>query len=255
MTTWNVFGASVRGAIHEQLDRPGLSAHGYELRADGTLVVAIAEGLGSAHEGAIGARLAIQTAMTSLVRPLAIKPCATQQDGKDLIQRAFEEARASLEETARATQLALNEYATTLLVAVCQDKLLTTGHIGDGVGVGFWKPRRLDIISQTKHDQFTDVVIPITAPGALSIVQYHVYTPPPFMLALLTSGLQPLAIDVLHNRPFAGFFTPLIEGTSIDINTQDAERALESFLSSERVRTLNGSAKTMLVVSRKATLA
>ena len=61
MTThgWHVVGASVRGTAHEKDDTPCQDAHDYRLLPNNTLLVAVADGAGSADRSAEGAALAV----------------------------------------------------------------------------------------------------------------------------------------------------------------------------------------------------
>ena len=71
-TSWNVVGASVQGTSHQQNDDiPCQDAHGYRVLLNGVIVIAVADGAGSATRSDEGAQRAVKQALDSLERDLA----------------------------------------------------------------------------------------------------------------------------------------------------------------------------------------
>ena len=60
---WIVLGASVTGSSHLKASLPCQDAHAYCLVGDSTLIIAVADGLGSAAHAEIAAQIAVSAAL------------------------------------------------------------------------------------------------------------------------------------------------------------------------------------------------
>jgi serine/threonine protein phosphatase PrpC len=64
---WHVVGAAVRGVSHERTDLPCQDAVDWRVLDDGTLLIAVADGAGSARFSDAGARLAVDAVLRRLI--------------------------------------------------------------------------------------------------------------------------------------------------------------------------------------------
>ncbi len=142
-----VLSASVAGPGHLRSRIPCQDAHGWQWLADGTLVLALADGAGSARHADAGARAAVAGAVTGARyftdAPDSRSHAALTLEGEYgvlavLDQRAraaFQGARAAVVELAEAQGVPLRDLATTLLICLWTEAGLVVGHIGDGAAV------------------------------------------------------------------------------------------------------------------------
>ncbi len=246
--TWSVVGASVAGSGHVRKGRPCEDAHGYRTLADGTLLLAVADGAGSAPRAEEGSRLAVAAGLAALERRLEEQRPLEDFAWEDLLREALDNARAAL--LAEAGQASLDDFATTLLLASISESTLATLQVGDGAIVCRETGGVLRVLTPVKTEEFVNVTRFITGSGyqedALCTVLLAADVDG---LALFTDGLQYLAIEYPQNEAFAPFFRPLFSF---------AERAggdatdLEATLRSEEVENRTDDDKTMLLAVRHA---
>jgi serine/threonine protein phosphatase PrpC len=121
---WRILGASVRGTSHYKSGRGCDDAHAYRQQENGTLLIAVADGAGSATHSAKGASKAVQTALHAAETMLAqqIKP-EDEEQWRVALNWILMTVRARLVELASdaagsSSTLPLREFATTLLLAI-----------------------------------------------------------------------------------------------------------------------------------------
>ena len=93
---WQVVGAVVRGVSHERLGLPCQDAQETRVLPDGTLLVALADGAGSASFSDQGARCAVNEALNSLAASLEGEPPADADGWRCLLREVFDTARAAV---------------------------------------------------------------------------------------------------------------------------------------------------------------
>ena len=78
-TDWQVVGAAVRGISHERLDLPCQDAQGHRVLPNGVLLIAAADGAGSARFSDEGARCAVKAALLSMETDLERDPLLLEE--------------------------------------------------------------------------------------------------------------------------------------------------------------------------------
>ena len=129
---WQVIGAAVQGLSHQKQGLPCQDALEYRCLPGGTLLVALADGAGSATRSELGARAAVQTAVDSLASSLENGQPAECCDWVEMFWETFESARAALIQLAEERDEPLRAFATTL---TC---LAATPEATDRWAVGRW---------------------------------------------------------------------------------------------------------------------
>lgn len=215
-----------------------------------TLVLAAADGAGSAAEARIGAELACQTLLAECATGLAQTPIAawTRADAETLSARV----QAALSQRAAEVGLPVREFACTLLGAVLTDDHALFLQIGDGaivIGTGddyrpvFW-PQAGEYANETYF---------ITDASAAARLEFAALAEPVAEIALLTDGLQPLALHYQTRQAHAPFFRPLFQhlraapepGCPADLQT-----ALERFLDAPTLNQRTHDDKTLILATR-----
>ncbi len=256
---WRYVYASVPGVAHRASGaecQDACAAQWLEV-PDGTptLVLAAADGAGSATEARIGAELACRTLLAECTAWLAQATVAdwTRATAELLIERV----QTTLSQRAAEAGLPVREFACTLLGAVLADDHALFLQIGDGaivIGTGddyrpvFW-PQAGEYANETYF---------ATDAGATARLEFAALAEPVAEIALLTDGLQPLALHYQTRQAHAPFFRPLFQrlraaptpGCSADLLT-----ALERFLDAPALNQRTHDDKTLILATRLAATA
>jgi len=250
--SWATVAASVRGASHIARDTENQDAFQELMLEDGTLLVAVADGAGSARLSHVGSRVAAEAAVASLAASLATAP---ECDWALAIDDAFASARRAVIEHAVESSGHADDcgedFATTLLVAVAGDAAFVAAQRGDGTiivrdrssGLIYTAtpPQNGDYANQTFFltDRVGDRLIHVER------------LPPAESFAVMTDGLTGLAMNERDNAPHIPFFEPLERFASEADDRAVAAERLEKFLESERVCARTGDDKTLVIAVRR----
>lgn len=250
MKKWKVVGASVQGASHRKMaNTPCQDAHAHEVLGDGTLVVAVADGAGSAKYSQEGSAAAVD-AIISFVSLLGSIP-ATGVGIMRLLFDTFEQARLALEGLAEEMSVRLRDLHTTLWVVVAAGDVVAIARLGDGFAVAELEDGSLVSLMHQQKGEYAGETFFLTDPGALERVQVMVYHARPRSLSVSTDGLVRLAMEVASWEPFAGFFRPLVDFTASVEDEAAGCKQLAEFLDSARINTRTDDDKTLVIAVRK----
>lgn len=222
LTSWRAMTASVAGSGHRARDIGCEDASSVAVTDDGTLLVAVADGAGSARLAAEGSRRAVDAAMSALGR------------GLDLCE-VLAEARRALEPTTDESDdgVALGDRATTLLVVRASHGSgeIETAQVGDGAVV-IRTSDGLEVFAADAKGEYLNETCFLTSDRWAE--EARVSRRPlegVDGLAALTDGLQLVALDLASGAPHAPFFAPFFAFVATDGDVV----ALEDFLGSDRV--------------------
>jgi hypothetical protein len=255
---WNVVGASVVGSGHIAAGRACEDAHAVLVVDDQTVCLVVADGAGSARYAAEASTLAVQTALR-----LGIALAEQLDDGADTptwksaLHDLLLETRRELEALARqqaglgATEELppglLHEYATTLLLAIARPDIIVAAQVGDGAVV-IQTGDAFDALTFPDRGEYINESTFLTSSGFAEHAQIAIRAPVKIDgVALLTDGLQLLALNLQTGEPFAPFFRPLLQfAARPDADTSE----LRMFLASARVCARTDDDKTLLLAVR-----
>src|SRR5262249_21897575 len=134
LMSWRVVGASVRGTGHERAGLPCQDAHGWRILPEGTLVMVVADGAGSAPFAEVGAEIAVRTALET-VGHWALPPPDVCAEWDILLRDVLCEARTAIEKEAVTRAVSPRDFATTFLLAIATSELVAVVQVGDGAVV------------------------------------------------------------------------------------------------------------------------
>jgi len=231
---WRVIGASVQGTSHQKHELPCQDAHGY-LVLPNSVIVAVADGAGSAERSDQGAQLAVQQALDSAKAALEKGLPQDETGWQALLVEVFRQARQAIAQLAEAEQSSARAFATTLTCAMASDNWLAVGQIGDGVAVVEAADGTLFAASQPQHGEYANETYFLTMSEALQHVDVRAYPQPVQALAVMTDGLIRLAMDVARNEPHLPFFRPLLDFVAQMEDAAAAREQLSDFLASDRI--------------------
>ena len=253
--TWRVLGASVVGTSHSKLGRGCEDDNGAARLADGTIVVVVADGAGSAPRSAEGSACAVEA---GVARAAALLEGAAHPDSEEGWQATLSDVladiRAAIERLAEgaeadAPRAELRSFATTVLGAVVTEAWLAAAQIGDGGVVAREADGRFTLVLKPQHGEHINETFFVTQDDYLRRAEF-VARPVDEVtgLALFTDGLEQLALQMPGYRPYAPFFTSLFEFA--DDPEADTD-GVEEFLTSERVCARTDDDKTLVLAVRR----
>jgi hypothetical protein len=208
------------------------------------LVVVVADGAGSATHSDRGAELACD----EFVRRVANAAPELLFDRGEML-RLFADVRQVLCGEAERIGVRLRDCACTSLVAVVGPSSFAVGQIGDGAIVlgdgtsyrtAFW-PEPAEYANATDFltdDRFADALQFATSPEPVAEV------------AVLTDGLQRLALDFASRSAHEAFFRPIFAGLRSAPDPEALVEPLRAFLDSPRVNERTDDDKTLVIAVR-----
>jgi hypothetical protein len=213
------------------------------------LIAAIADGAGSAVMSGRGAEIAVQTVLTVLKLHIGEKP----SDVRLLLREAAAGARAAIVDEAAKDGIELRSYASTLLVAVLSPKGDCALQIGDGVIVVnaedewcwvFW-PQKGEYANTTRF---------LTDEDAIDCIQVDELRGGVVDIALMSDGLEPIALHYTTKTVYAPFFNGVIEplvNASGCAEIDTLSEPLGLFLSSKRVVARTDDDVSLILATRR----
>ena len=247
---WRVIGAAVQGLSHQRADLPCQDAQGHRKLPDGSLLVAVADGAGSAARSDEGAQAAVQAALDWLTEGLAGEGPLDELDKIELLLGAFEEARQVLLTLAEEAGEPLRLFATTLSLAVIRENRLMVGQIGDGVVVGKTTGEELFVASPQQRGEYANETYFLSQEDALEHVDIQLFEQEIEALAVMSDGLSRLALRLPSQEPHAPFFGPLFAFlNSVECEAEGDEK-LAAFLGSERICARTDDDKALVLAAR-----
>ncbi|MDG4556122.1 MAG: PP2C family serine/threonine-protein phosphatase [Candidatus Contendobacter sp.] len=252
---WRYVYASIPGVAHRASGADCQDACAVQwLEAPDTppaLALAAADGAGSAAEARAGAELACQTLLAECAAQLAQAPGADW--ARTAAETLIERVQAALSQRAAETGLPVREFACTLLGAVLAEDWALFLQIGDGaivIGAGddyrpvFW-PQAGEYANETYF---------VTDDGAATRLEFAALAEPVGEIALLTDGLQALALHYQTRQAHAPFFRPLFQRLRAVPEPgcpPDLQAALARFLDAPALNQRTHDDKTLILATRQ----
>jgi hypothetical protein len=232
--SWRVIGASVIGTSHQSRRSVCQDAHAFRALDDGTVILAVADGAGSASRSAEGAAAAVEAAAEFLSRNL----CLTD---------ALSAARCAVEQLA-SEDAAIEAFATTLLLVAITASEIAIAQIGDGSIVVQHRDGSLDVLTEASRAEYANHTTFLTAPDALAEAAFASRPADGVRgVAVMTDGMQMLAVRHDNNQAFPAFFTPVFRFAA-DPSSNDA--GVAEFLMSSAVNSRTDDDKTLVLATR-----
>jgi hypothetical protein len=249
---WRVFSASATGQRNVDQGVAGQDASHCLVTGD-VLVAVVCDGAGSVPEGRAGASF--------IARSLAERLSSTLNDDRDLLELqasgsvrleaalrdAVETVRSRLADLAASSEIALDDYACTLVGCVASRGGGCLFHIGDGFAIVQGAIGE-SVLSRPENGEYADEtyfvtdenwrdhlrLTPLGAPGRGCVI------------GLMSDGTAPFAVD----RARSGFFRPFIDPITAYLRaaaTSNGNEALRNLLESPRASAISSDDKTLLL--------
>lgn len=246
---WRVIGASVTGTSHVDAGTrcQDHSAYAIVECADGeeALIVALADGAGSAVASFHGAKTAVEAATAHLTGTLR----AGHAVGAAEMTACFAAAREDVLAVAAEYEHGARDYSSTLLVAVAMPSATVVAQIGDGaIVVDDGELRAATWPQQGEYANTTYFLVQDDALERMVVAE----SGPARRIAAFSDGLQTLALQYDARVPYEPFFTPffayLEAAQKPDAEIEDELRA---YLDSPAVNARTGDDKSLVVAVRR----
>ena len=252
-TPWKLLAGSAAGTSHERRGEP-CQDYAHALLVEGgaapALVVACADGAGSASQAGLGARLACLTFVRLASAALRDGLPITAIDSGHVLGW-HERIRGQLSLEACLRNLDVRDFACTLLTAVVGDGAAVFSQIGDGAIVyreaGAWKTA-----FWPQAGEYANTTFFLTGEDFAEKLAFLALGQQVEELALFTDGLQPIALHYASRTVHAPFFDPMFETLRGCPAVEQLEGPFRQFLSSKPVNDRTDDDKSLVLATRRA---
>lgn len=246
---WRLVGTSAIGTQHVRQGGTCEDALGsFILPGAKGFVCAVADGAGSAQAGGDGAQIAVKAA---LAHATSIMTSSNEELSSDFylntLQQILQAVRDALKDNVTSEQT-LNDFATTLLCVLVTPRWLATLQVGDGAIVVCHHDETLETLTLPGAEEYLNETHFVTDEDYHAQAHYTVMSAEDIeSIALLTDGLQMLAIEIATYRAYAPFFLPLFSFALQAKTDEELTNELHAFLASGRVSRQVDDDKTLLL--------
>lgn len=219
------------------------------------VVMAVADGAGSAARSDEGSGTAVATAVDTMVRGIERRPAAALLDhlAVSLVRDAVKRAKNAVVRYARQHGIETRDLACTLVVAIASDRLVTAAQIGDGAVIAFnidsGRARTLCAAHTGEYANETTFITSRTRPHRVASVG-HAGGSDWDAVAVITDGLQGLALKMPERDAFMGFWNPVLNDLAHTGDPNAVSARLHAFISGERVRSRTSDDVTIAIATR-----
>ncbi len=255
---WRIATATAPGSSHLRDALPNQDAVACRLVEVGIgeiIVAAVADGAGSAPRSDEGSRTAVDAAVATIVDGINRQPAAAfgERLAESLARDAVKQARISVERYGLRHGVPVRELASTLIVAFASDDLVTAAQVGDGAviafNIGSGEARTLCDAHTGEYANETTFITSRSQPDSIADVGHasaHDYD----ALALITDGLQNLALKMPEREAFLGFWNPMLNDLVHTDEPEAVPERLHAFISGERVQSRTTDDVTIAIAAR-----
>jgi hypothetical protein len=255
---------AVRGSSHIREGKPCEDSFRFIVMLDGSVVIAVGDGAGTADLAGLGSRLAVDTAIASLQqsvkdesRLIAAEPMRTRTQRGSGVQvpvliQAFEETHSALRREAATQECDLRALNTTLLLALISPHGdVQAGQVGDGAVVCY-RDGHYELVTGPPETEYANETYFITQQDWRDHLAVGRSETPAEMIALFSDGIQRLALSRSDHqwRPRAGFLAPLHEHLAKAPSVESVSEDIKVLFRSDSVRRHTADDLSLVMVTR-----
>jgi hypothetical protein len=238
---WRLVFGRVRGTSHAVTDQPCQDFCAGSV-VGSTVLAACSDGAGSAELSHLGSKAAVERFMEVAV-PTESAP------ERDAIEAWVDAARERVLEEAVTQGVIPRQLACTLLVVIVGDGWAAFAQIGDGVIV-FNGDAGYELAFWPDNGEYANTTRFLTDDDYRKHLRIEIVTRQVSELAVMTDGLQMLALDFKGARVHDRFFEPLFRTVRNNPNEEALRTSLLEFMDSKRVNERTDDDKTLLLAVR-----
>lgn len=250
MRPWRVAQAAALGTSHLADSIPCQDSHLVDFVVEGDrakwLLVAVADGAGSASLSHLGSRTACTAAI--LFMKSNAEALANPDAAEECVRQCFAAALLEVKDLARRERASLREFATTLQVAAVGDEHSVFGQVGDG-GIVWGEPDKLRIVHWPDQEALNVTDFITSAPLSVTL-HTAIETSTIRRIACMTDGLAQLLLDNRTKGPHGPAFERLFAACTAAPDPSDLSEDLAKFLDSPEVNHRTDDDKTLVLAVR-----
>jgi serine/threonine protein phosphatase PrpC len=207
------------------------------------LLMAVADGAGTARLGELGASIAASRSVDYLRDKILKGP---QQLRVELLSSAVREARRSLASEARKLRCHLRDLHSTLIVILATPKAIAVAHVGDGAVLVRDKTDTWRTISSPHHGASATETVFVTDEHYEKHLRAVVQREAPLRIVAFSDGIESVALDRM--KPFAPFLDSVSDGLA---ESDEGHAKLETLLGSDLIRSRTADDCTLAIACYK----
>jgi hypothetical protein len=247
---WRFAAARATGVSHLKADIPCQDYFACVALPHSAFVAAVADGAGSAAMAEQGAQIAVDAVITYLKESLE----ENRTDYDLLLREAAAAARDAVIDEAHHQGAVPRNYASTLLAVVLTSKGGGALQIGDGVIVVSDDDEGWSWMFWPQRGEYANTTHFLTDENAIDRIEIDVFRGAIKDVALMSDGLEPLALHyaskTVYDPFFTGMFQPLLKAEGSE-EIDQLSVLLESFLSSDQVRSRTDDDTSLILATRR----
>lgn len=256
LTPWRHLANSVRGTSHEKLALPCQDAHQVSrlTTSDGeALIAVVCDGAGSAKHAEVGAETVCLSILQSASAALIEDPSGGAL-ARSLVEDWLKKAQEQIATKAAELSAEGRDLACTMLGAAITSSRAILFQVGDGAIVR-WDGQRYRLVFQPDRGEYANNTYFVTEDRAKDRLQFAVVESAVDEVALLSDGLQMLAVDYAQQEAHSPFFASMFGALRKALASEDVEALgvpFLQFLKSPRINDRTDDDKTLVLATRLA---
>ena len=283
---WKAIVRSAIGTSHQKQDMPCQDYGGYKI-INQAIIGAVADGAGSAKYSDIGAKLAVNTVLSTITErdistvtelsgldsvsqtenstklietwnllgktehnssaSIAVIPSPHNKKVSQLFTKIVNQVVNVLSEQAENNGYSIDDLACTLLIVIATPDGIAAMQIGDGFITVRYPEKEPQLLFPPDKGEYINETTFVTSANALEAMRVVVQPGHPEFICASTDGLERLAIRMSDWTSFAPFFQPLEQYLRETDNPEESDEYLMSFLNSDRLNARTDDDKTLLL--------
>lgn len=254
--SWRYVSASVVGTSHQRDDRPCQDANccgTLETNASPIFFAIVSDGAGSAQASEVGAKTVTDYMQKRVRGWLRRRGDKDPLPDEDVVRGWVARARGHLIKIAEESDLPVRQLACTLMGIVATSAAAICFQVGDGAIVlhcesGYQVPIWPD------NGEYANTTFFVTESHVLDHLHFVRLDCPVLAVALMTDGMERLALNFSAHNVHEPFFAPLFGRLSAEPTgyAESLREPLQTFLSSPAVNTRTDDDKTLVLASLSA---
>jgi len=234
---WRFAGASVSGTSHKRLSLPCQDAYHFEQPSAGIMLMAVADGAGSAARSDEGASIAVKAAVEYLQKSCGEYIGSENEEGiESLFLDSVKTARFAVEKHAEESNEDVSLFACTLLLIFAVREFVALAQIGDGGVVIQDYEGKITGLTVPEPSRYANETYFLVSPNAFEHLQFRFWKGETKHIAMFSDGLQYLCLRMPDGTPYDEFFKPLFRFLDSSRDQSLLEKNLTDFLVSQKVK-------------------
>jgi serine/threonine protein phosphatase PrpC len=252
MNEWRYIYASVKGTSHDESGTPCQDyASCRNWSEKGIFAAVVADGAGSASHAEQGATLACSVAL-SLIEDYLQEDSSLSEFSQDQAEAWTARIAEEIGKLAQEESLSSRDFACTFLMAVVGKDSGFFLQVGDGAIVVALEEEYTPVF-WPQSGEYVNATYFVTDQEVIQHLRFQVLVESITEVALLSDGLQMLALQFSEQSAYTPFFRPMFAQLALAPvgNAEQLSIALANFLNSEPVNNRTDDDKTLVLATRR----